>query len=259
MGRLEGKRAIVTGAASGIGRASVRLFAQEGARVLAVDRAEEGLRQTIDGLAGVEMTLADAGSEPDVRRFVALAEERFGGLDVVYANAGILGDLVPFLETEVATWVEVLRVNLIGAFLAIRHAAPIMARQGKGAIVCTASVAGRKANAGPAPYSASKAGVISLVQTAAAALTGTGVRVNAVCPGLIETGMTQMIFEGARARGTADRIGQLNPLQRHGEPEEIAQAAAFLASDAASYVNGQALPVCGGLSAMLPFAKTPMK
>ncbi len=259
MGRLDGKRAIVTGAASGIGRASVRLFAREGARVLAVDRAADGLRETIAGIAGAEMAVADVGVEDDVRRYVALAVERFGGVDVVYANAGVSGGLTPFFEHTVETFTEILRINLIGPFLAIRHAAPLMVEQGKGAIVCTASVAGLRANAGGAPYSASKAGVISLVQTAAAALSGTGVRVNAVCPGLIETGMTQPIFDAARARGTDHKIGQLNPLQRHGLPAEIAQAALFLASDDASYVNGQALPVCGGLTAMLPFAGKPMK
>jgi NAD(P)-dependent dehydrogenase (short-subunit alcohol dehydrogenase family) len=258
MGRLSGKRAIVTGGASGIGRASVRLFAREGARVLAVDRVEDGLRETIAGIDGAEMMVADVGIEDDVQRYVASAVSRFGGVDVVYANAGISGGLTPFFDHTVETWMEILRINLIGPFLAIRHAAPLMVAQGKGAIVCTASVAGLRANAGGAPYSASKAGVISLVQTAAASLTGTGVRVNAVCPGLIETGMTRPIFDWARARGTDDRIGQLNPLHRHGQPEEIAQAAAFLASDEASYVNGQALPVCGGLTAMLPFARRPM-
>jgi len=125
--------------------------------------------------------------------------------------------------------------------------------QKKGAIVCTASVAGIRANAGPTPYSASKAGVISLVQTTANELYGTGVRVNAVCPGLIETGMTKPIFDGARARGNEGKIGQLNPMQRYGQPEEIAAMALFLASDEASYVNGQAFPVDGGLTSTLPF------
>ena len=158
MGRLDGKRAIVTGAASGIGRASVRLFAREGARVLAVDRAEDGLRETIAGIAGAEMAVADVGVEDDVRRYVAFAVERFGGVDVVYANAGVSGGLTPFFEHTVETLTEILRINLIGPFLAIRHAAPLMVEQGKGAIVCTASVAGLRANAGGAPYSASKAG-----------------------------------------------------------------------------------------------------
>jgi NAD(P)-dependent dehydrogenase (short-subunit alcohol dehydrogenase family) len=127
--------------------------------------------------------------------------------------------------------------------------------KGRGSIVLTASVAGLKANAGAAAYSASKAGVISLAQTAATALLGTGVRVNAICPGLIETGMTREIFERARDRGTHDKIGQINPLQRAGGPEEIAAMALFLASDESSYVNGQAFPVDGGLSSTLPFVR----
>jgi len=129
-----------------------------------------------------------------------------------------------------------------------------MAKQGFGSIVCTASVAGLRANAGGTPYSASKAGVISLVQTTANELYGTGVRVNAICPGLIETGMTKPIFDNARSRGTEGKIGQLNPLKRNGVPEEIAQMALFLASDDASYVNGQAIAVDGGLSSTHPFA-----
>jgi NAD(P)-dependent dehydrogenase (short-subunit alcohol dehydrogenase family) len=126
---------------------------------------------------------------------------------------------------------------------------------GGGSIICTASVAGLRANAGRSAYAASKAGVISLVQTAANELSGTGVRVNAICPGLIRTGMTRPIFEAARARGSEARIGQLNPLRRAGEPREIAAMALFLASDEASYVNGQAFAVDGGLSSTHPFTR----
>jgi NAD(P)-dependent dehydrogenase (short-subunit alcohol dehydrogenase family) len=150
---------------------------------------------------------------------------------------------------------EVLRVNLIGPFLAVKHASVPMIAQGHGSIVCTASVAGLRANAGGHPYSASKAGVISLVQTTANSLTGTGVRINAICPGLIETGMTRPTFDYARSRGTSDRIGQLNPMLRHGVPSEIAHMALFLASDDASYVNGQAIAVDGGLSSTHPFKR----
>jgi NAD(P)-dependent dehydrogenase (short-subunit alcohol dehydrogenase family) len=138
-------------------------------------------------------------------------------------------------------------------FLAVKHAVPHLVRQGSGAILCTASVAGLRANAGGVDYSASKAGVISIVQTVAYQLYGTGVRINAICPGLIETGMTRPAFERARDRGTEDRIGQLNPTGRAGQPVEIAQMACFLLSDRASYVNGQAIPVDGGLSASLPW------
>jgi len=122
-----------------------------------------------------------------------------------------------------------------------------------GSIICTASVAGLRSNAGSTPYSASKAAVVSMVQTAAFQLAGTNVRVNALCPGLIETGMTKDVFEYARARGTTHKIGQLNPLKRAGHADEIARVALFLGSDEASYVNGQAWAVDGGLSAGHPY------
>ena len=258
-GRLAGKRAIVTGAGSGIGRASARLFAAEGARLLIVDRSLEAVEQTASmireaGGSAIAVS-ADAGSEDDVQGFVARAIAELGGLDVVYANAGISGGDVPFADQTVALWQEVLRVNLIGPFLAIKHAAPHLAAQGRGAIVCTASVAGLRANAGGNPYSASKAGVVSLVQTAANSFWGTGVRINAICPGLIETGMTRPMFEQARAAGKGDRLGQINPLERYGLPQEIAAMALFLTSDEASYVNGQAIAVDGGLTSTLPFKR----
>ena len=261
MSVLAGRHAIITGAGSGIGRASALLFAAEGAAVLAVDRDEQAVQETRAQIAAAggraEAMAADVGEEAQAAAYVQRAVDAFGSLDIVHANAGVSGGMTPLLEATAELWAEVLRVNLIGAFLAIRHAAPHMVAQGRGAIVCTASVAGLRANAAGAAYSASKAGVISLVQTAAASLAGTGVRVNAVCPGLIETGMTRPLFDAARARGSEGRIGQLNPLQRHGIPQEIAAAALFLASDAASYVNGQALAVDGGLSAMLPFSRAP--
>jgi len=258
MGRLSGKRAIITGAASGIGRATLLLFAREGARVLAVDREVAALDAAVTEAAaagGSALALAaDAGDEASVADVVGRCVAEWGGVDAVFANAGVSGGRIPLLEQTVEQWQEILRVNLIGPWLMIKHAAPAMIGQGGGSIVCTASVAALRANAGGSPYSASKAGVVSLIQTAANALLGTGVRVNAICPGLIETGMTRPIFDLARARGTESRIGQLNPLQRHGRPDEIAAAALFLASDESSYVNGQAFAVDGGLSSTHPFA-----
>ena len=259
MGRLEGKRAIVTGAGSGIGRASALLFAREGAAVLAVDRTREAVEETaaqVGATGGKAIAMAaDAGDEAEVQAYVARAIAEFGGLDVVYANAGISGGMVPLFEQTVEHWQEILRVNLIGPFLAIKHAGPHLVKQGSGSIVCTASVAGLRANAGGNPYSASKAGIISLVQTAANSFFGSGVRINAICPGLIETGMTKPIFDYAKARGTASNLGQLNPLGRYGVPQEIAAMAAFLASDEASYVNGQSIAVDGGLSSTHPFRR----
>ncbi|MGY4358615.1 NAD(P)-dependent dehydrogenase (short-subunit alcohol dehydrogenase family) [Bradyrhizobium sp. i1.7.7] len=205
-----------------------------------------------------EAMVADAGSEKDVMAVIDKAVKTHGRLDVIWANAGVSGGLVPLGEQTVEQWQEVLRINLIGPFLAVKHAMPHMVKQQSGAIVLTASVAGLKAGASGHPYAASKAGVISLVQTTAYSLTGTGVRINAVCPGLIETGMTKPIFDRAKERGTQDKIGQLNPLKRPGQPHELAAMGLFLASDEASYVNGQAFPVDGGLTASMPYTGKPV-
>jgi NAD(P)-dependent dehydrogenase (short-subunit alcohol dehydrogenase family) len=255
MGRLEGRAAIVTGAASGIGRASARLFASEGASVACFDTSD-AVRETVsmieaDGGRAFAMK-GDAGEEADIAALVARTVADFGGLDAAYANAGITGGYVALEDLTADAWMTVLKVNLIGPFLMIKHASPIMRAAGRGSIICTASVAGIRSGAGPMPYSASKAGVINLVQTSANLLYGTGVRVNAICPGLIETGMTAPIYRNARERGSEDKIGQLNPLKRGGEPSEIAGAALFLASDDSSYVNGQAIVVDGGLSSSHP-------
>src|ERR1700753_3915692 len=261
MGRLEGKSVIITGAASGIGRAASLLFSKEGARLIAVDRSEsvkETARLVVEAGGTIEAALADSGSEKDVKAFIDRAVSQYGKLDAIWANAGISGGLVPIAEQSVEHWQEILRINLIGPFLAVKHSIPHMTKQGFGAIVCTASVAGLKSGASGHPYAASKAGVISLVQTTAYSLSGTGVRINAVCPGLIETGMTKPVFDRAKERGTADKMGQLNPLKRAGQPHELAAMGLFLASDEASYVNGQAIAVDGGLTASMPYAGKPI-
>jgi NAD(P)-dependent dehydrogenase (short-subunit alcohol dehydrogenase family) len=250
--KLEGKVAIVTGAGSGIGRASAIRFAHSCAKVICVDMKDEDETAAAIGEAAVAVR-ADAGNEENVEGLVRGAVDRFGRLDVFFANAGISGGLGSIFEQSVEDWQEILRVNLIGPWLAIRHAAPVMKEQGGGSIVCTASVAGLRAGAGGPAYSASKAGVIRLVQVAATQLAGSNIRVNAICPGLIETGMTKSIYDMARAAGKEDRIGHLNPMKRGGVPEEIAAAALFLASDESSYVNGHAMVVDGGLSASHPF------
>ncbi|WP_454886699.1 SDR family NAD(P)-dependent oxidoreductase [Sphingomonas oryzagri] len=253
--RFVGKSVLVTGAGSGIGSATARLFADEGAKVLAVD-VTDGVEETAAGYDAITAMRGDAGSEADVAAMIAAATAKHGGIDVIFANAGISGGLPGILDQSVEDWQAILQVNLIGPFLAIKHGAKAMLDAGKpGAIVCTASVAGLRAGAGGPAYSASKAGVINLVQTAAQQLSGSGIRVNAVCPGLIETGMTQPFYDLARAKGRGDQLGQLNPLKRGGEPIEIATAVAFLASDDASYVNGHALVVDAGLSTSHPFAR----
>jgi NAD(P)-dependent dehydrogenase (short-subunit alcohol dehydrogenase family) len=238
--RLDGKVTIITGAGSGIGKATSALFREHGATVVGAD---------IKG-ADVE---CDAGDEAQVAALIERVVAEHGGLDIFFANAGIAGGLASIFEQSPDDWAEILRVNLIGPAVAIKHAAPHIGRRGGGSIVCTASVAGLRSGAGGPAYSASKAGVISLVKTAAQQLSGSNVRVNAICPGLIETGMTEFVYERARAKGQEERLGHLNPLKRGGHPSEIANAALFLASDESSYVNGHALVVDGGLSASHPF------
>ncbi|WP_066646936.1 MULTISPECIES: SDR family NAD(P)-dependent oxidoreductase [Sphingomonas] len=256
--RFTGKSIIVTGAASGIGRAAATLFAAEGGKVICADwsdAAEQTAQAIRDAGGNATAIKIDAGNEDDVIRTVALAVEQFGGLDIMFANAGISGGMANIFDTDVALITEVLRVNLIGPYLAVKHAAPEIARRGGGAIVLTASVAGIRSGAGSPAYSASKAGVINLAMTSAQQLSGSNIRVNAICPGLTETGMTKPTFDYAREAGKMEKVGRLNPLRRAAQPEELAKVALFLASDDASYVNGQALAVDGGLSSSHPVTR----
>lgn len=256
--RFSDKSIIVTGGGSGIGRAAAMRFAAEGGSVIVADLTD-GAKETvglIERAGGTALAVRmDAGDEADVQSTVELARSAHGGLDVMFANAGILGGMAGIFDTEVALMSEVLRVNLIGALLAIKHGAPLIVDRGGGAIVLTASVAGLRSGAGGPAYSASKAGVINLANVAAQQLSGSNVRVNAICPGLTETGMTKPTFDYAREAGKSERIGRLNPLHRAAQPEELASVAVFLASDDASYVNGQAIAVDGGLSSSHPVTR----
>ncbi|EMD82748.1 SDR family NAD(P)-dependent oxidoreductase [Pacificimonas flava] len=258
MARFEGKSIIVTGAASGIGRAAARLFAEEGGKVFLADWSESVLEaaEEIKAAGGTATgRKVDVGVEAETQAMVAAAKAAHGDLHIIFANAGVGGGRDSVLEGSADLWAETLRVNLIGPAMAIKHGAPLIQDSGGGAIVCTASVAGINSGAGSAHYSASKAGVMSLVKTAAQQLTGAGVRVNAVCPGIIETGMTKPVFDYAREKGKLDRVGRLNPLQRYGAPEEVARVALFLASEDASYLNGQSIAVDGGLSSSHPVTR----
>ncbi|KAI0008972.1 putative 3-oxoacyl-reductase FabG [Xylariaceae sp. FL0662B] len=266
--RVEGKVVIITGANSilGIGRASAHQFAENGAKAIYIcdydGKHLETHRREINSLyprVDIHVRQFDAADENAVKDVVDHALNTYGRLDVFFANAGIVGRPSLFTDIGKEEFMKVMNTNAASAFLAAKYAAPAMMRTSEekkassGSIIATASVAGLRSNAGTTPYAASKAAVISLAQTIAYQLAGTGVRVNALCPGLIETGMTAPTFEAARARGTEKKIGQLNPLKRAGIADEVARVALFLGSDESSYVNGQAWAVDGGLSAGHPF------
>jgi len=252
MSRFDGRIALITGAAGGIGSATAERLVSEGAKVALVDRDQAKL-DTLAARLGADncaVYALDVSDEIAVSACVQAVVDRFGALNVLFNNAGIVCKAEPVDQQDIADWQRVIGINLIGPMLFIKHAAKHLIAS-KGAIVNTASVAGIRAGAGGNAYSASKAAVISLTQTTACDFGSHGVRVNAVCPGLVETGMTQVVFDYARRVGKEARLGERCELRRYGKPSEIAAAVAFLASDDASYITGQALAVDGGNTASL--------
>jgi len=259
MDALTGKVAIITGAGSGIGRASALRFAAEGAKVVLGDKTDavhETAQMVKDAGGSATALQIDAGVEADVQKIVKTAIDTYGDLHVAFANAGVSGGMAGIFDLKPEEWAEILRVNLIGPWLMVKHAGQAMMDGGKGgSIILTASVAGIRSGAGGPAYSASKAGVINLAMVSAQQMSETGVRVNAICPGLTETGMTKPTFDYARDKDVMHKVGRLNPLRRAAQPDELANVALFLASDQASYVNGQAIAVDGGLSSSHPVTR----
>ncbi len=254
-GRLKDKVAIITGAASGIGSATAVLFANEGARLVLADVDENGLQETAGLIpkadATVVMKKTDVAKETEVKALIDFALDTYSQVDILCNNAGITGDISSLDQQDESIWHQVYSVNVLGAVLAVKHIAKHMQERNCGAIVNTSSVAGIRAGAGGNAYSASKAALINFTQTAASDLGGYNIRVNAVCPGLIETGMTKPIFDYARESGKEHKLGSRCELKRYGNPEEVANAILFLASDESSYITGQALAVDGGNTASL--------
>ena len=253
--KLEGRVAVITGAASGIGRATAILFAAEGAAVLAADVQDDAGAQTVDTIRAAggraEFVHADVSRSEDVRRMLGAAVDRFGRLDVLFNNAGV-AVFKGVVETDEAEWDHVLGVNLRGVYLGIKYAAAEMRHQGGGSIINTSSVHGMRTTAGIAAYAASKHGVIGLTRAAALDLAPHNIRVNCIQPGAIET---PIMRANLRAVGDEDeefrKISAAEPLGRVGTPQEIARMALFLASDDASFVTGAAFAVDGGLLAQL--------
>ena len=245
--RLDGKVAIITGAAGGIGGATARLLLDLGAKVMVTDREEAKL--SVGEGDNIATTAADCADEPAIQALVEATVERFGKLDIMVANAGIEGTLGPVDQLDLPDFERVLRVNVLGVWLAIKHAAPAIRAAGGGAIVALSSVAGAIGFPGMAAYTASKHAVFGLVKVAAMELAPANVRVNAVAPGPIDNRMMQSLGDqlgGGDPGGFRTFVESRVPMGRYGTNEEIAQLVAFLASDAASYCTGGLYLADGG-------------
>jgi len=253
MGRLEGKVAVITGGASGIGEASVRLFVEEGAEVVVADVQDERGGRLASEL-GAEYVHADVTREDDVEAAVSHAVDVYGRLDCMFNNAGIAGAVGPIESVTVEAFDRTVAVLLRGVFLGVKHAAPVMRAQGCGSIINTASVAAVRTGYGNHVYSAAKAGVVQLMKSTAMELGEDGVRVNCILPGFIPTPMIAL----ARGVPISEADGKLEditksfrmaqPLRRPERPYDVAEAALWLASDSSGFVNGHALVLDGGVS-----------
>jgi len=255
MGALNGKVAIVTGGTSGIGEKIAELFVEEGAKVVvAARRQEEG--RALEKRLGVRFVRTDVANEADVKAMVGRTVEWFGRIDCLVNNAGVPAPMISITEIDVASIDQLLAINVRGVMLGIKHVAPVMLAQGSGSIINIGSVAGFRGGASGHIYSASKAAVHSITQSAAAELGEKGIRVNGVVPGAIVTGIFAKAagLEGAKADRAADAAKELfasfQPTPRAGATEDIARAAVYLASDGASFVNGHNLVVDGALTAV---------
>ena len=255
MARLSGKVAVITGGAGGIGIETGRLFAAEGAKVLLVDLAEEPLRQAVKtiGSEAVSYVAADVTQPEQTQHYVRTAVERYGGIDLYLANAGIEGAVLPITEYPLDVFDRVMAVNVRGVWLGLKYAIPEMRTRGGGSIIITSSVAGIKGTAGVSAYITSKHAVIGMMRTAALECAPLNIRVNSVNPGPIETRMMQSLEEGfapGAATHAKESITERVPLKRYGSPQEVAQIMLFLASDDSRYCTGGVYMMDGGMSVL---------
>lgn len=253
-GRIEGKVAIITGGAGGIGRAAAKRFAAEGANVLLVDLDEATLAEAVAEIGSnrVSFCAGDVTKSADNARMMEVATERYGGVDILLANAGIEGDVTPIVDYDEDRFDQVMNVNVKGVFLGLKHAIPAIAKRGGGSIVITSSVAGINGSPGVAPYVTSKHAVIGLMKSAAQEAAAAGVRVNTVNPSPVETVMMRRLEAGLdpnNAENVREALRNSIPLGRYAEADDIAKVMLFLASDDASFVTGSVFTADGGLTA----------
>jgi NAD(P)-dependent dehydrogenase (short-subunit alcohol dehydrogenase family) len=255
---MQGKIALVTGGASGIGRVTAQAFAAKGAKVIVTTDANvPGAEETVGLIraAGGEATFikCDVQNEKDVEALITKSVETYGSLDYAFNNAGVGPDgrrigVFPIAECPEEAWDKMIDVNLKGVFLCMKYEIRQMLRQGKGAIVNTSSVGGLKPIPGFGPYAASKAGLIALSRTAALECATSGIRINVICPGLTARTLLSDNLSGAEP-GAKENLIQVVPMKRMGEPEEVAEAVIWLCSGAASFITGHVMPIDGGLTA----------
>ncbi|MBA4012901.1 MAG: 2,5-dichloro-2,5-cyclohexadiene-1,4-diol dehydrogenase [Phenylobacterium sp.] len=254
-GRLDGKVALITGGASGIGLGTVELFVAEGAKVVAADIQDEKGAMLEKRFPGqVVYAHCDVTSEAEIEAALQKAKSEFGGLDILFNNAGISDRMTSIGEITADGWSWIFDILVRGPALGMKHAVPLMLERGGGSIINTASIAGLQAGFGPIAYSTAKAGVIHMSRVAAAQLSPQKIRVNAICPGLIATsifgasfGLPREVADQMAAR-VAENAAQAQPVPKAGLPDDIAQAALYLASDAAAFVSGTHIVVDGGIT-----------
>jgi len=255
MARLDGKAAVITGGAGGIGKETAKLFLQEGAKVVLVDLFDEALEKAKNELSsfGEVLTVrADVTKEEDVKNYVKVAYEHFGKIDVFFNNAGIEGKVQPITEITVEDFEKVQKVNVLGVFLGLKHVLPIMMKQGHGSIINTSSVAGLGGTPGVAPYVASKHAVIGLTKVAALEAAKANVRVNSIHPSPVNTRMMRSLEKGfnpENAEEAKEAFTKSIPLGRYAEPSDIAKLVLFLASDESAFITGAEYRIDGGMRA----------
>jgi NAD(P)-dependent dehydrogenase (short-subunit alcohol dehydrogenase family) len=260
MGKLEGKVAVITGAASGLGRASAIRFAREGAAVVAADLNSQGGELLVSEIAAAGgravYQRTDVTGESDIKSLVDRAVREYGRLDITYNNAGVIGALGTIEQTTEADWDKTFAILTKAVFFGIKHSVPAMRRAGGGSIISTASIAGLSGSFRLHAYSAAKAAVINLTRTAALEVGKDKIRVNCICPGVISTPLVHGGIPGGK-RVLDPLLANAQAIQRAGEAEDIANMAAFLASDEAAWVTGAAMVVDGGFTAGTPFSLGP--
>ncbi len=259
MTRLTGKVAVITGGAGGIGRAAAQIFTAEGAQVLLVDLNEAALQEAVQGAESDQASyvVADTTQPEPVQQYITTAVERYGGVDIVLANAGVEGVVSPLQDYPIDEFDNVMAVNVRGVWLTLKYAVPVMRNWGGGSIVITSSTAGIRGSSGMSAYNTSKHAVIGMMRSAALECAAYGIRVNTVNPAPIETRMMRSLEEmrttivggDATVEQTKSNFARRVPLQRYGDPEEVARMMLFLASDESSFCTGGVYMVDGGTSA----------